>query len=94
MTRCIEPAAGKGAPDRRALLRAGLAASALVLGCGPLAAQKRKDLVLAFIPQENPEKLIGDISPGVTITRAPILVQFHILVANAIGMRMQPCEAG
>ena len=61
MTRCFELAAGKGAPDRRALLRAGLAASALVLGAGPAAAQKRKELVLAFIPQENPEKLLGDI---------------------------------
>ncbi|WP_442868572.1 pentapeptide repeat-containing protein [Bradyrhizobium sp. CCBAU 51745] len=40
------------------------------------------------------EKLCGVIWPGVTITRAPILVQFHILTANAIGMRMQPCEAG
>jgi len=36
----------------------------------------------------------GLISPGVTSTRAPILVQFHILTANAAGMRMQPCEAG
>ena len=40
------------------------------------------------------EKLAGVISPGVTMTRAPILVQFHIFTANAIGMRMQPCEAG
>ena len=40
------------------------------------------------------EKFAGVISPGVTITRAPILVQFHILVAKAIGMRMQPCDAG
>jgi phosphonate transport system substrate-binding protein len=43
--------------DRRGLLLAGLAA-ALPL---PALAQKRKDLVLAFIPQENPEKLQGDI---------------------------------
>src|ERR1700676_5276117 len=40
------------------------------------------------------EKLAGDISPGVTTTRAPILVQFHILTANAIGMRMQHAYAG
>ena len=40
------------------------------------------------------EKLAGVISPGVTTTRAPILVQFHIFTANAIGMRMQPCDAG
>src|ERR1700722_14487266 len=40
------------------------------------------------------EKLEGVISPGVTTTRAPILVQFHIFMAKAIGMRMQPCEAG
>ena len=40
------------------------------------------------------EKFAGVISPGVTMTRAPILVQFHIFTANAIGMRMQPCEAG
>ena len=25
---------------------------------------------------------------------APILVQFHIFTANAVGMRMQPCDAG
>ena len=40
------------------------------------------------------EKLAGLISPGVTTTRAPILVQFHIFMANAIGIRMQPCDAG
>src|SRR6185369_8288457 len=39
-------------------------------------------------------KVAGVSSPGVTTTRAPIRVQFHILMANAIGMRMQPCEAG
>jgi len=47
--------------DRRTLLRAGLAAALLPLGAGGAAAQRRRDLVLAFIPQENPEKLIGDI---------------------------------
>ena len=40
------------------------------------------------------EKLAGVTSPGVMITRAPIFVQFHILTAKDIGMRMQPCEAG
>src|ERR1700687_2831659 len=40
------------------------------------------------------EKLAGVISPGVTTTRAPILVQFHIFTAKAMGMRMQPCDAG
>src|SRR6185369_8408049 len=39
-------------------------------------------------------KLAGVIWPGVMMTRAPILVQFHIFTANAIGMRMQPCDAG
>ena len=46
---------------RTALLLAG--ASALVL-VGPLAAQERA-LRLAFIPQENPDKLLGDIE-GIT----------------------------
>ena len=40
------------------------------------------------------EKSAGVISPGVTTTRAPILVQPHIFTAKAIGMRMQPCDAG
>src|SRR5665213_3258236 len=40
------------------------------------------------------EKGSGFISPGVTITRAPIRVQPYILTAKAIGMRMQPCDAG
>src|SRR5580692_12822819 len=40
------------------------------------------------------EKLAGVTSPGVTMTRAPILVQPYILTAKAIGMRMQPCDAG
>ena len=45
--------------DRRALVLAGLAIAAAPLA--PALAQKRKELVLAFIPQENPEKLQGDI---------------------------------
>ena len=40
------------------------------------------------------EKLAGVMVPGVMMTRAPIRVQFHILVANAVGIRMQPCDAG
>ena len=40
------------------------------------------------------ETLCGDTWPGATITRAPMRVQFHIFIANDIGMRMQPCEAG
>src|SRR6202011_1113291 len=40
------------------------------------------------------EKLAGLISPGAMTTRAPILVQFHILMAKAVGMRIQPCDAG
>src|SRR5579871_5679665 len=40
------------------------------------------------------EKFAGVTSPGVTMTRAPILVQPYSLTAKAIGMRMQPCEAG
>lgn len=45
--------------DRRALVLAGLAIAVAPLA--PARAQKRKELVLAFIPQENPEKLQGDI---------------------------------
>ena len=40
------------------------------------------------------EKSAGVVSPGVTTTRAPILVQPHIFTAKAMGMRMQPCDAG
>src|ERR1700692_4594328 len=36
------------------------------------------------------EKLAGVISPGVTTTRAPILGQFHIFMAKAMGRRMKP----
>lgn len=54
--------------DRRSLLLTGLSAAALVAGSNITVAQKR-ELVLAFIPQENPEKLLGDIkaiSPWLT----------------------------
>jgi len=46
--------------DRRSFLIAGAAAAMLPLGAGIAAGQQRKELVLAFIPQENPEKLLGD----------------------------------
>jgi len=49
-------------------------------------------LTLPVVDEDG--KLAGVITPGVTMTRAPILVQFHIFMAKAIGMRMQPCEAG
>ena len=48
--RCTEPCR---------TLRAALAALALL--CAPLPAAAQAPLVLAFIPQENPEKLVGDI---------------------------------
>src|ERR1700684_1831199 len=40
------------------------------------------------------EKPVGIISSGVTTTRAPILVQPYIFTAKAIGIRIQPCDAG
>lgn len=46
---------------RRHLLLGVLLASALPLFATPLHAEPDRELVLAFIPQENPEKLIGDI---------------------------------
>jgi phosphonate transport system substrate-binding protein len=47
---------------RRTLLGAGLAALAAALPGGLAAAEgEPRRLVLAFIPQENPEKLLGDI---------------------------------
>jgi phosphonate transport system substrate-binding protein len=54
--RCIEPPSF--VLDRRSLL---LAMASLPLGTAMAQAQQRDDLVLAFIPQEDPEKLIGDI---------------------------------
>ena len=38
--------------------------------------------------------LVAASSPGVTNTRAPILVQPKIFVAKSGGMRMQPYDAG
>jgi phosphonate transport system substrate-binding protein len=59
MRRCTEAAS---AIDRRTLLLAGLAAAAaLPLGARVARAEKPDGLTLAFIPQENPEKLLGDI---------------------------------
>ena len=46
--------------DRR-LFVTGLAASLLPMSRAAVAGQRSKELVLAFIPQENPEKLLGDI---------------------------------
>lgn len=54
--RCIE--APSFVLDRRSLL---LGMAVLPLGAAAGRAQQRDDLVLAFIPQEDPEKLIGDI---------------------------------
>jgi phosphonate transport system substrate-binding protein len=60
MTRtCIEMT--QGTLDRRSLFLAGLAVALLPLGAGAATAQRSRGLVLAFIPQENPEKLLGDI---------------------------------
>jgi len=36
----------------------------------------------------------GAASPGITITRMPILVRSNSRSANPCGMRMQPCDAG
>lgn len=47
--------------DRRTLLAGGLALVACSAAPGGLRAEAAKGLVLAFIPQENPEKLLGDI---------------------------------
>src|SRR5260370_23708373 len=60
--------------------------------CGSLAATGFGTTL--FVASSGCEKLAGTISPGVTTTLAPILVQFHIFTAKAMGMRMQPCEAG
>jgi phosphonate transport system substrate-binding protein len=57
--RCTDPAPLR--PDRRGFLAALLASAACLRIAGPAAAARPKGLVLAFIPQENPEKLLGDI---------------------------------
>ncbi len=46
--------------NRRTLLAAGISTALLPFGSA-FAARKKKELVLAFIPQENPEKLLGDL---------------------------------
>ncbi len=48
-------------PNRRALLAAVLGLGAFSLVPLPARSVEKAELVLAFIPQENPEKLIGDI---------------------------------
>lgn len=48
-------------PTRRALLTAVLGIGAFSLAPLAVRAGEKAELVLAFIPQENPEKLIGDI---------------------------------
>ena len=48
-------------PDRRTFLAGALASAASLLAAGRAPAGTAKKLVLAFIPQENPEKLLGDI---------------------------------
>src|ERR1700681_4677919 len=60
--------------------------------CGSLAATGFGTTLRAA--RRGCEKLAGVISPGVTTTLAPILVQFHIFTAKDMGMRMQPCEGG
>src|SRR5262249_24824169 len=82
----VSTTSGLSAAPLSALVASGasFAVSADTCGCG-----------CTFVPgSRGCEKLTGEISPGVTSTRAPIRVQFHILIANASGMRMQPCEAG
>lgn len=60
MPQCTDFQSKFGLTRRRALVGGGaLAASFLGLGATPLGAST--GLVLAFIPQENPEKLLGDI---------------------------------
>ncbi|MGI9385563.1 MAG: phosphate/phosphite/phosphonate ABC transporter substrate-binding protein [Methyloligellaceae bacterium] len=59
MRPCTEMA--RAVVDRRMLLAGGLAAAMCSTTFGGLRAKERKELVLAFIPQENPEKLLGDI---------------------------------
>ena len=38
--------------------------------------------------------MAGVISPGVMMTRAPILIRGWIFAGPAIGMWTQPCDAG
>src|SRR6267378_475911 len=88
-SRLASATTGLGAASAAAL-------SACVAGgasaCGSLAATGFGTTL--FVASRGCEKLAGVISPGVTVTLAPILVQFHIFTAKAMGMRMQPWEAG
>lgn len=47
--------------ERRKFMMAVFASALALLTAGPVLAQNAKQLTLAFIPQENPEKLLGDI---------------------------------
>ena len=91
-----QPSIAVRAGSRRAAASASAALSAFAAGgasgFGSLAATGCG--AIFCVASRGCEKLAGVISPGVMTTRAPILVQFHIFVANAIGMRMQPCDAG
>lgn len=55
--RCTDPA--YRLPGRRAVLAAGVGAAAAILVAGR--GRAANGLTLAFIPQENPEKLLGDV---------------------------------
>ena len=60
MPQCIDSKTQFGITRRRLLAGgAALSAASLSMGIAPL--HGSRGLVLAFIPQENPEKLIGDI---------------------------------
>ena len=59
MRRCTDMA--RLIVDRRTLLAGACAVAASFLAPGHARADKAKELVLALIPQENPEKLLGDI---------------------------------
>ena len=50
-----------------------------------LVRRQRAAAPLSALTSSGCEKLAGVMSPGVTTTLAPILVQFHIFTANAIG---------
>ena len=58
MPQCTDRPSAK-AVSRRNVLAGALAGATLCLS--PLSASAQDELVLAFIPQENPEKLLGDI---------------------------------
>ena len=57
--RCTSPA--PRSIDRRGFLASGIAAASVCRFSSIASAANEKTLTLAFIPQENPEKLLGDI---------------------------------